>query len=85
MKDSTKRILKSSKLRKLFDTHCVQGGAKSLIVGGEHIKASDIAAHYGVDLKKADKYKEQPHAGMEQIEPSGSVEHTGDGDSQEQE
>lgn len=85
MKDKTLRLLQSPKIRRVFQELCVEGDRTEITIGGEVVKATDIAHHYGVDLKKADKYKEEAHAGMEQSHTEADTSDTGDGDSQEQE
>ena len=83
-----KRILNlfdQPKIRRLYTQLCVKEGRKEITVGGVKVKASDLAYHYGDKTQKADKYKEQTHADLEQTDVGGDTPDVGDGSSKVQE
>jgi hypothetical protein len=85
-KQQTVDLFHKPKIKRLYQTHCVEGGASHITVNGETVKADDLSAVYsGKSQKQLNTDIGTEHEGMGHTEPSGDHEDSGDGDCQEQE
>lgn len=88
--EQTIKCFDDSKIKNLYQEHCVEGSKKSLIINGEEVKAKDLEAHYGgkpvakINTKDTD-IKEEKDEDLGTTSNSGHIEESGDGISKESE
>lgn len=92
-KEQTIKCFDDAKIKNLYQSLCVEGSKKSLIVNGEEVKAKDLEAHYGdkpvaqvnTTFKVDKDIKETKDEDMGRTQSGGHIEVLGDGTSKESE